>query len=1213
MRLVDELLRLSATDLANHLGCAHLSRLDLAVAEGERRRPQRNDPVVDLLKERGAEHEAKYLEHLRSERSVDVVEIGEDGERAAIDAMRAGAGVIYQAPLADERWYGRADFLVKAGKPSLFGDWSYEVTDAKLATETRAGTILQLCVYSALLEHIQGVAPDHAYVVAPHHDFVPERYRLADYGAYYRLVKRRLESALHDLRVQTYPEPVQHCDVCAWWSQCNARRRTDDHLCFVAGISRLQIKELTLRLHVETLEQLGELKSVPRPTRGSREALVRARDQAAIQLRARRLLQPQYEILEPLDDQHGFALLPAPTSHDLFLDLEGDRLATDGGREYLFGIVDGRGRYTTHWAMTPEQEKRAFEGVVDRIVATFAVNRGMHVYHFGAYEPTAFKRLSGRYATREAELDTILRAELFVDLHTIVKHALRASVESYSLKELEQFYGLTREQDLRAATASRRAIEWAIEMREDLGTLAAPPEAAAVPQMELAFGAADERASERFAAHVAAVERYNREDCISAESLRDWLESLRRDAERTRGTELPRPELRSGEASDQIAETAEETQRVMRALLEGVSVDPAERTEAEQGRWLMAHLLEWHRREDKAAWWEYYRLRDLPLEDYEEERSALTGLTFIETVGGTARRPVNRYSFPPQDHDVRRKDEVCVPPLGARIGEIESLDLAAHTIDIQHGGRYASERPERVFVRRNVPPGAKPAALLELARWIAENGIDDAGEHRAARDLILRREPRFRLGAQGLAPVPDDASAAEGEARVISLGTARIARERRAAREIGLPPSSVDAEVVAAQRLAFELERGVLPIQGPPGTGKTFTGSHMILELVKAGKKVGVTAVSHEVIRNLLKGVCERAAEQGFDDFQCLHRGEAKEGYPEAIHAVDDNERAAQLFRGGDYSLLGGTAWLWARPEFRGSVEVLFIDEAGQMSLADVLAVAACAKSLVLLGDPQQLEQPQQASHPPGTGASALEHLLGDERTIPRDRGLFLKQTRRLHPSICKFTAEVFYEDRLSSFAGLERQAVLASAGTPAAKLGTDGLVYVPVTHDGNQARADEEVAAVAALVEALTARGTVWRDKDGAETPLMASDLMVVAPYNAQVTALAERLPKVRVGTVDKFQGQQAPVVIVSLTPSTPEDAPRGMDFLYSANRLNVATSRAKALCILVGNPRLFEPDCHTPAQMRLANAFCRYRELARTVPLAELAISTSESPRQK
>jgi uncharacterized protein len=1191
MQLVGELLRLSATDLANHLGCGHLSRLNLAVADGRAQRPHRKDPIVELLTLRGREHEAAYLKHLRA-RKLRVAEIGSASVDATLAAMRDGADVIYQAPLADERWYGRADFLLKAPRPSNLGAWSYEVVDAKLATDTRAGTILQLCVYSSLLEKLQGVAPIAAHVVAPHHEFVPESYRLEDYAAYYRLVKRRLEQALDARDAATYPEPAQHCDVCEWWVECNAKRRTDDHLCFVAGISRLQIKELRTRMNVATLERLGELKNVPKPARGSREALVRARDQAAIQLKARRLAHRQHEVL-PLGPEHGLLRLPEPAPGDLFLDLEGDRLAQDGGREYLFGVCDARGVYTPIWATNPSEEKRAFERVVDRIVAAFAADPAMHVYHFGAYEPTAFKRLSGRYATRESELDTILRAELFVDLHTIVKHSLRASVETYSLKDLEQFYGLAREQDLRTATASRRAIEWAIEMREDLGLDAPAPASAArqEPQLELGLDARAPRPG-KYTEHLRVVERYNRDDCVSAARLRDWLEELRAAAARAAGEELPRPGLKSGAASEQVAETAEETRRVMEALLEDVPVDEAERSEEQQARWLMAQLLEWHRREDKAAWWEYFRLRDLPPEDYEDEPSALAGLEFVATVGGTARRPVNRYRFPPQEHDVRRGDAVCVPPDGETVGKVEAMDLAAHTVDIEHAGRHADARPERVFVRRHVSPEPKPRVLLEIGRWIAANGADAPGPHRAARDLLLRRPPRFVRGARGLG----SAAAAEVAPGVVALAAARNARERRRAAAVAAP-GSVDPEVHAGVRLAFELDHGVLPIQGPPGTGKTFTGSHMILELVKAGKKVGVTAVGHETIRNVLRAVCRRAEEQGLDGFRCLHKGKPKDDNPVALHAVDDNERIAALFAGDDYRVLGGTAWLWANERFRDSVDVLFIDEAGQMSLADVLAVSAGAKSLVLLGDPQQLEQPQQASHPPGAGVSALEHLLGGAKTIASDRGLFLRQTRRLHPKICEFTAEVFYENRLASAPGCERQAVLAPPGSPAASLGSAGLVYVPVEHDANQSRSPEEVERIAELVGALTADGVRYRNAAGEEAPLTAADIMIVAPYNAQVTALAERLPDVRIGTVDKFQGQEAPVVIVSLTTSTPEDAPRGMDFLYSANRLNVATSRAKALSMLVGSPRLFEPDCRTPQQMRLANAFCRYRELAREV----------------
>ena len=300
--------------------------------------------------------------------------------------------------------------------------------------------------------------------------------------------------------------------------------------------------------------------------------------------------------------------------------------------------------------------------------------------------------------------------------------------------------------------------------------------------------------------------------------------------------------------------------------------------------------------------------------------------------------------------------------------------------------------------------------------------------------------------------------------------------------------------------------------------------------------------------------------------------------------------------------MLGGTAWLWAREEFQRSVDVLFVDEAGQMSLANVLAVSEAAKSVVLLGDPQQLDQPQRASHPAGADRSALEHLLGGHQTIPEGLGLFLPTTYRLAPAICSFTSEAFYEGRLQPLNGLDCQRVVGPAA-----LGGAGLRLVEVVHDHCRNASDDEAAVVARLVERLLRPDVQCVEFDlGTSTPhaprqLEPRDILVVAPYNAHVAKLRERLDPlgIAVGTVDKFQGQEAPVVIYSMATSRPEEAPRGMEFLYSLNRLNVATSRAKCLCILVASPRLFEPECRTPQQMKLASALCRFRELATPIPL--------------
>jgi uncharacterized protein len=394
----------------------------------------------------------------------------------------------------------------------------------------------------------------------------------------------------------------------------------------------------------------------------------------------------------------------------------------------------------------------------------------------------------------------------------------------------------------------------------------------------------------------------------------------------------------------------------------------------------------------------------------------------------------------------------------------------------------------------------------------------------------------------------------------------------------------------AAIRLVLALDRSVLPIQGPPGAGKTYTGARMILALLKAGKKVGVTATSHKVISNLLTEVCGAAAKVGQVVKGIQKADEAQWCGHSAIAATDDNGEILAALQAGEASLAAGTAWLWSRSDMLGSVDVLFIDEAGQFSLANALAVAPAAGSLVLLGDPRQLQQPQQGIHPPGAEVSALDHLLAGLDTMPPDRGLFLDQTWRLHPEICAFTSELYYNGRLHARPGLEQQRL-----GPASRWTGSGLRWLPAPHSGNANESREEVGAVVSVIEALTKGGLAWTNREGLASPLTLGDILVVAPYNAQVDAIRKALSgPARVGTVDKFQGQEAPVVIYSMASSSAADAPRGMEFLFSPNRLNVATSRARCLVILVASDQLFFPECRTPEQMRLANGLCRYLELA-------------------
>jgi predicted RecB family nuclease len=1184
--------RLSATDLSRYLACQHLTELDRSVAEGRRSASAWSDPRRAILLERGLQHESAYVRALR-ESGKRVVELGpEAGSEAVAEAMRSRADVITQAVLHEEIWGGRADLLLRVEEESALGAWSYEVADTKLAHETRGGTVLQLCVYSALLEGLIERKPTRMHVVRPGPGFPIDSFRVADYEAYFRSIQKRLAEHLAHGPSETYPNKVSHCDVCEWWQACDAQRRRDDHLSLVAGMLPHQIEHVK-RHGSPTLAQFAErpFEDFPRPRTGSREALEKSWEQARIQLRGRREGAPAHELL-PLEPGRGLFRLPEPSPGDLFFDFEGDPFVDGGGLEYLFGFAmtedaaegtttcesssatarertsparedvaggsSPRWAYRGLWALTRAEEKRALEQFLDFAIARWEKHAGMHIYHYTPYERAALERLVGRHATRAAELDRLLRGERLVDLHAVTRQTLRASVEKYSLKDLEPFFEFRRRMDLGDASRALRRVESILELGSDLRD--------------------EEEALET-------VRSYNEEDCLATAALRDWLERIRSE-QIDRGNEIPRPELLTGDPSQKSNAKEQETAAVFAALIDGIPEESNERSDEEAATWLLAHLLDYFSREEKCAWWEYFRVREMEHEDLLLERSALAGLVFEENEGGTAACPVQRYRFPPQETGITKEDELHEVG-GDAIGTVVRIDPVRGSISIKRRTGCAGRRPAAVHLKSVVFSSPLDKSLLELGRWVAENGIGTEGPWSAARELLLRRPPRFgvvvRDGGRGNESSPDLARRKlhldGGDLPAVSKCSSNLRADDEPAQD-------------AAVRLARALNGGVLAIQGPPGTGKTVTGARMIAELAASGASVGVTAVSHQVIRNLLTKTRNHWAETRADaPPRIVHKNKPADGDPDWLEVTASNEVAVAAAAVG--AITGGTAWLWAREDAESVLDYLFIDEAGQMSLAHVLAASRAARNLVLLGDPRQLQQPQRGAHPEGAEVSALSHLLGGRDTIPPHLGLFLETTWRLAPSICSFTSELYYENRLAAHPTVTRQAVLISGD-----LAGTGPIFVPVEHQANQSRSDEEVNVVRHLLDRLVESGSRWIDARGETRPLGLGDILVVAPYNAQVAALIAALPSgARVGTVDKFQGQEAAVVIYSMTSSSASDAPRGMDFLFDPHRLNVATSRARCLCILVASPAVFRPDCKTPKQMRFANGLCRFLELARKV----------------
>ncbi len=1151
MQLIDGQAVFSATDLVGFLYCEHLTNLDRAALAGLVTRPIRDDPEIDIIAKRGDRHEKRYLADLRAA-GKQVTEIEKDGygadhiaslrEAAAetLTAIRRGDEVIYQATFFDGRWRGHADFLTRVPTPSDLGPWSYEVADTKLARSAKAGALLQMCVYSDLLTAVQRVQPEEMEVALGGSARAIERFRVNDYMAYYRSVKARFEAVVLASGpaafppVGTYPEPVEHCEVCKWAIDCKARRHVDRHLSLVAGISRKQRVALVKRdPPVDTVEELAEL---PLPVRPKLEgttdpATTRVREQARLQAEGRRLDRVLFELLDPIEAGKGLALLPPPSKGDLFFDIEGDPFVEEGGSdglEYLFGVIepgDGLGLdpvFHDLWGLDRAGEKQAFERFLDLVMARLEKDPNLHIYHYAAYEPTAVKKLMGRHATREEEVDRLLRGGVFVDLFSVVRQGVRVSQESYSIKKMEPLYHLERTVPLRDAGSS--ILNFELWLDSD-GT-----------KQEL----------------LDLIREYNRDDCVSNWKLRDWLEEQRASVI-AKGVEVPRPGPRIGDAPAPVTEIQARVDALVARLTGSVPIDPDDRTADQQATWLLAQLLDWHRREDKSTWWEYFhRLNELTDEDRLDDDACIAGLVF-DGPGEIARgRQVYRYRFEPQENDVGPRSSLTDPATGESAGTFVSIDQIAGTLEVRRAVGSEVPHPTSIVPLDFIPSDQQREALLRLATWVADNGIDAPGRFRASRDLLLRRAPRI--------------GQTDGE---------RLAHEG----ESGLD---------AALRLILRLDESCLAIQGPPGTGKTFTGARMIVELVRAGKRVGITATSHKVIGLLLDGVCAAAEQLGVEVTAMQRADDEDRCSATIVRRAANNAELRDALRPGDVMIGAGTSWVWSREEFAETVDVLFIDEAGQISLTNVLAVAQTAKSIVLLGDPRQLEQPLKGSHPPGADRSALEHLLGEHRTMPEDRGLFLEKTWRLHPDLCAFTSEVFYESRLESEAGTLSQALTGSS-----ELSGTGLRWVKVDHVGNTNVSVEEAEAVATLARSLI--GTPWTDRDGRTRPIGWRDILVVAPFNKQRAAIAELIPEAAVGTVDKFQGQQAAVAFYSMTTSSPELAPRGMEFLYSLNRLNVATSRAFCLAVIVASPALLKVQAHSPKQMRLANALCRAAEFAR------------------
>lgn len=1187
MYRVGESFIFSPSDLTAFLECEHLTQLERLVALGEIEKPVRDDPEGDLLSRYGDEHEYEELERLEaSGMSVARVEVmghmPDDlraAEAATLAAMREGASVIYQASFFDGTWRGQADFLFRVDAPSDLGSWSYEVADTKLARRAKPSALVQMACYSEQIARLQGVSPEEMTVISG--DGVRHRFLVSEVGSYVRFAKQRLIDAVIDDEVPaTYPMPVSHCRLCPWDAVCDARRREDDHLSLVArmrgdGVLKLQ------RAGVSTMAQLARLE----PTQGvggmGAPTVERLANQARLQVAHRDDGVLRYELLETQGDRQGLAGIPLPSHGDLFVDFEGDPWVGEHGLEYLFGVLESPDQsfavttnepayqapvYQGLWAHDAAGEKAAFEAFVDLIIERLDADPAMHVYHYAPYEVQAMKKLMSRYATREAEVDRLLRGEVMVDLYRVVSQGVRVSLESYGLKKLEPFYWAQREGAISDGAASVTAYEMWREKQDD------------------------ETLQE--------LQDYNELDCRSTLALRNWLETLRSELETAQGGAIPRFDPNNYESpeaaakaeakAEDLSRSEQEASELVMSLLVGVPAEPEARTGKQQAMWLLAQLVGWHRREAKPKWWAWFDRLARTDEELVTDTESIGELTYMGEVGAVKQSIIHRYEFDQvQEHKIRPGDTPSDPRTQKGAGEVYDLDQQNGFVDLKRGKSSPVPHPRSLVPAGPIDDKALRMGVIRVAETVIAYGLDDVPPpFRAVSDVVAKVPSRFKGIEAGTQLAGGDESGSD-----------------------------------AAVRLAQLLDSSYLAVQGPPGSGKTFTGARLIVALVQAGHQVGITAHSHKAIDNLLNAVCARAKAEGVDLRAVSKVGDsvsgdsASESSDPCVQFVDDNKLVEQLVADGEVDVVAGTAWLMSREQMVGALHTLVIDEAGQFSLANMVAVGAAANNLVFLGDPQQLSSPVQAIHPVGADLSALEHILDGAATIAPERGLFLERSFRMHPEICDFVSQLAYDSRLHANDSCANQRIEpATSGLVGSKglansesvanseslanssrlaLPTAGLGWMLITHEGNRTRSSEEAEAIAVLVRQLL--DCSFTNQEGKTRPLGLEDIMVIAPYNAQVALLSEVLPAgVRVGTVDRFQGQEAPVVIYSLAASSADEVPRGLDFLFSPNRFNVAISRAQALAIVVGCPTLLRTRCRKPEQLRLVNALCRFVEQA-------------------
>ncbi|WP_269937701.1 TM0106 family RecB-like putative nuclease [Arthrobacter sp. HY1533] len=1107
-----------------------------------------------------------------------------------LEALRIGADVVFQATFFDGSLVGFADFLIR--QP----DGSYAVHDTKLARHAKVSALLQLAAYGDQLQ--QYGIPVHPVATLKLGDRSESNHPMPDLLPVFREHRGRFLAltgahSAQPLPVSWLQEGIGYCGRCDY---CAEQVKLHEDLLLVNGMTGSQRRKLMAQ-GIGTVRELAGM-AIP-DTKGP---LARLRDQARMQLG----MEPGVVTVTAGKDgtEHEISFkvlrdsvskLPKPSPGDIFFDFEGDPLWQDPatekwGLEYLFGSIEavpedanpatvpnGELVFKPFWAHSRGEEGEAFRAFLEYVEARREIWPDMHVYHYAPYEKSALRNLSVIHgdSTSEDTIDDWLRSGLLVDLLDTVRQSVRISESSYSIKKLEPFYmgQDTRSGDVKDAGASVVAYADYCAQRD-------------------AGSGGDAAMAAKAEETLASISDYNRYDCVSTLRLRDWLFAIGAAVEVETWSEgsgkLRLPEEKKGgfEPSPEEAKLA----GYIAALREQKGYEFSAEENAID---MVAAAASYHRREDKQFWWGHFDRLEKGPNAWTEERNMLR-IEHVEMVQdwakpadkprartesrtlritGTATegsdfRPgttwFGMYNAPlPEGMEDDPTESSKAPALRGGLFNTTVLEdvsdpatpeLTTLLVEEKSTTKVQpySQLPIALAPNKPVPTASIRAALSELATTVGGN-VPHLPKHPGL-DILRKSAPRLHDGA--------------------SLPSAIVYGDGHSTQEHDY--------ISAITGAVLNLDHSYLAVQGPPGTGKTHVGSHVIANLMARGWKIGVVGQSHAVVENMLRAAVDKA---GVDPERV---GKKLNGAYEVPWKVTDDKQFGKLLGSQGGALIGGTAWTMTGANVpEGSLDLLVIDEAGQYSLANTLAVARATKNLLLLGDPQQLPQVTQGSHPAPVDESALGWLSAGHATLPQELGYFLADSWRMHPELCAAVSRLSYEGKLASAPAAGQRHLAGKAP------GVETVYVAPAPGSGQENKQSSPEEAEEVVAQARIHLGLMWTPgQDKEPRPLGQEDILVVAAYNAQVHLVRATLDKaglsgVRVGTVDKFQGQEAPVVLVTMACADPSGAPRGMEFLLNRNRINVAVSRGQWRAVIIRSPELSNFMPSRPEGMAELGAF--------------------------